>query len=223
MQIVSDNNTPFPDPETSNKEGLLLVGGELTPQRVLEAYSQGIFPWYTPESPVLWWSPDPRLILIPNEFKLTRSLKKSLKKPYRLTIDTVFHQVILACANCSNRANNTWIIEDMIQTYTQLHTMGYAHSFELWQEEQLVGGLYGISLGRAFFGESMFHTLTDTSKIVFYHLCQKLIAWNFNFIDCQLPTHHLQSLGAKIISRKAFLKLLKKTLKYPTKQGIWSY
>lgn len=211
----------FPDPETSDNQGLLFIGGELSPQRVVQAYSQGVFPWYNPGSPILWWSPNPRLILIPSEFKCSRSLHQSLKKPLKLTIDTAFRQVITACATCSDRLDQTWITPDMIKTYSQLHTMGYAHSFELWQNEELVGGLYGISLGRAFFGESMFHKIKDASKIAFFYLCQRMAEWNFDFIDCQLPTPHLQSLGAKIIARKEFLRLLRSTLEYPTKQGTW--
>jgi leucyl/phenylalanyl-tRNA--protein transferase len=211
----------FPDPETSDRQGLLLIGGNLSPQRILQAYSQGIFPWYSPGSPVLWWSPDPRLILNPTEFKVSRSLEKSLKKPFRLTTDTVFQRIMMECSSCSDRANNTWITNEMIEAYTQLHAMGYAHSFEVWLEDKLVGGLYGLSLGRAFFGESMFHKVTDASKIAFYHLSQTLAAWDFDFIDCQLPTNHLQKLGAKIINRTEFLRLLKLSLEYPTKQGTW--
>lgn len=221
MLINSNENDIFPDPETSDQQGLLLIGGELSPKRVLQAYSQGIFPWYSPGSPVLWWSPNPRLILIPTEFKVSHSLQKALKKPFRFTTDTAFRQVMIACATCSDRLDNTWITNEMIETYTQLHTMGYAHSFEIWQDEELVGGLYGVSLGRVFFGESMFHTVKDTSKIAFYHLCQVIADWNFNFIDCQLPTPHLQSLGAKIVARNEFLRLLAHSLEYPTKQKAW--
>lgn len=212
----------FPDPETSDQQGLLLIGGELTPKRVLQAYSQGIFPWYNPGSPVLWWSPNPRLILLPEAFKLSNSLQKSIKKGFRLSIDTVFEQVIRACATSSGRVNNTWINNEMIDVYTQLHEMGYAHSFELWQEDRLVGGLYGLSLGRAFFGESMFHKVTDASKITFYYLCQTMKSWDFDFIDCQLPTEHLQRLGAKIISRREFIRLLNQALEHPTKRALWA-
>lgn len=221
MLIDPNNQYIFPDPETSDIQGLLLIGGDLNPERVLQAYSQGIFPWYSPGSPILWWSPNPRLILIPNEFKVSRSLEKSLKKPFKITTDTAFQQVMVNCATTTRRIDNTWITQEMIETYSQLHVMGYAHSFEVWQEEKLVGGLYGISLGRAFFGESMFHKVTDASKIAFYHLCQTVAEWNFDFIDCQLPTPHLQSLGAQIISRQKFLRLLKLALDHPTKQGIW--
>lgn len=211
----------FPHPNTSDKQGLLAIGGELNPQRILQAYSQGIFPWYEPGCPVLWWSPNPRLILLPNEFKLSRSLKKSLKKPFKITIDTAFQQVITSCATYSGRINNTWITKEMNEAYTQLHHMGYAHSFEVWEDSELVGGLYGISLGRAFFGESMFHKTTDASKIALYYLAETMKAWGFDFIDCQLPTAHLERLGAKVISRNEFLYLLEQALKHPNKSGVW--
>ncbi len=221
MLAINDDDL-FPDPETSDKQGLLLIGGKLTPQRVLQAYSQGIFPWYSSGSPVLWWSPNPRLIIMPSEFKITRSLQKSLKKPFQFTIDTAFTEVIQACATCADRTDNTWINSEMIETYTQLHTLGYAHSFEVWRNDELVGGLYGLSLGHAFFGESMFHKATDASKIAFYYLCQTMKDWGFDFIDCQIPSNHLQQLGAKIISRKEFLRQLHESLQYPTKRGIWN-
>lgn len=218
-----NENYRFPNPETSDKQGLLAIGGNLSPQRILQAYSQGIFPWFEPGCPILWWSPNPRLILFPKEFKLSRSLKKSLKQPFRISTDTAFQQVISSCANCSDRTNKTWITDDMIAAYTSLHHMGYAHSFEVWDGEHLIGGLYGISLGSAFFGESMFHTVTDASKIALYYLCKAMEAWGFDFIDCQLPTAHLQKLGAKIISRKEFLHRLGEALENSHKKGIWSF
>ncbi|WP_428412864.1 leucyl/phenylalanyl-tRNA--protein transferase [Legionella sp.] len=211
----------FPDPETSDKQGLLLIGGDLNPKRIIQAYSQGVFPWYGPGSPVLWWSPNPRLIVRPSAFKVSHSLQKSLKKPFKITVDTAFPEVIRACATSLERVENTWIVNDMIEAYTQIHAMGYAHSFEVWLDNELVGGLYGVSLGRAFFGESMFHTVTDTSKIAFYYLCQTMEQWDFDFIDCQLPTPHLLSLGAEIISRADFMRLLNDTLKYPSMQRMW--
>ena len=220
--MADDDNYWFPHPETSDRQGLLAIGGTLSPQRILKAYSQGIFPWFEPGCPVLWWSPNPRLIILPNEFKLSRSLKKSLKKPFKFSIDTAFSEVIKACATYPNRENNTWITQEMISAYTSLHQMGYAHSFEVWDEEQLVGGLYGISLGRAFFGESMFHTSRDASKIALYFLCNTMSSWNFDFIDCQMPTGHLISLGAKVISRKHFLHSLHLSLQNPDKVGLWS-
>jgi leucyl/phenylalanyl-tRNA--protein transferase len=219
-----DNNTyVFPNPETSDKQGLLAIGGDLHPRRIIQAYSQGIFPWFEPGCPILWWSPNPRLILLPDEFKISHSLKKSLKKPFRLSIDTAFHEVITSCATHCDRLNNTWITKEMINAYTTLHTMGLAHSFEVWDNSHLAGGLYGISLGKAFFGESMFHTVTNASKIALYYLCQTMKAWNFDFIDCQMPTNHLMSLGAKIIDRKEFLHHLDLTLQHADKQGVWNY
>ncbi|RUR13075.1 leucyl/phenylalanyl-tRNA--protein transferase [Legionella sp. km772] len=212
----------FPNPETSDKQGLLSIGGDLEPERILYAYSQGIFPWFEPGCPILWWSPNPRLILLPNEFKVSKSLKKTLTKSFNYSIDTAFPEVIKACATYSNRENNTWITQEMIQAYVNLHEMGYAHSFEVWYEEQLVGGLYGISLGKAFFGESMFHCMTDASKLAMNYLCSTLRNWEFDFIDCQMPTKHLLSLGAKIISRKHFLHLLQLSLEHPSKIGSWA-
>ncbi len=216
------NDFIFPDPERTDKQGLLAMGGDLSPERILQAYSLGIFPWFEPGCPILWWCPNPRLILIPNEFKMSRSLKKSLKKPFRLSIDTAFHQVITSCASYSDRIDKTWITKEMIEAYTLLHEMGYAHSFEVWDNEELIGGLYGLSLGTAFFGESMFHTVTDASKIALHFLCNTMEEWEFDFIDCQLPTAHLLQLGAKVIGRKEFLYLLQESLQHPNKQGSWS-
>lgn len=212
----------FPDPETSDSQGLLAMGGDLSPERILQAYRQGIFPWYEPGRPILWWSPNPRLILIPNEFKMSRSLKKSLKKPFRYSIDTAFENVIRCCATYSDRTDNTWITPEMIKAYTTLHQMGYAHSFEVWDNEVLVGGLYGLSLGKAFFGESMFHDATDASKLAMYQLCATVGEWGFDFIDCQMPTTHLLRLGAKVMGRKEFLYRLELTLQHPTRQGSWT-
>jgi len=220
--LIINSKYIFPDPETSDKQGLLAMGGDLNPERILQAYSQGIFPWFEPGCPILWWSPNPRLILIPNELKVARSLQQSLKKPFRFSIDTAFSQVIHSCATSSGRIENTWITKEMIKAYTQLHEMGYAHSFEIWDKQNLIGGLYGISLGKAFFGESMFHTVTNASKMALYHLCQTMQHWDFDFIDCQLPTAHLQRLGAKIISRKEFLHRLNITLKHHSKKGNWA-
>lgn len=212
----------FPDPNNADAEGFLAVGGDLSPERLLAAYRKGIFPWFEQGSPPLWWSPDPRLILKPNSFNLSRSLKQTLKKPHRFTVDTVFSQVIHACASSEGRLNKTWITDEMQAAYTVLHNMGYAHSFEIWIDNNLIGGLYGISLGRAFFGESMFHLTRDSSKLAMYYLCKTLQDWQFDFIDCQLPTTHLQSLGAEVISRREFLRLLQETIEYPTRLGRWT-
>ena len=222
LTLLTDNDLGFPNPENSDAQGLLAIGGDLSPQRILAAYQQGIFPWFEPGTPILWWSPHPRLILKPNRFKLSRSLKKTLKKLYSFTIDEAFAEVITACSQIAGRRNHTWITREMREAYTQLHQMGYAHSFEVWSENNLIGGLYGLSLGHAFFGESMFHCQRDASKLAMYHLCHTLATWQFDFVDCQLPTAHLQSLGAEIISRQEFLRMLAKTLEYPTRQGKWA-
>lgn len=212
----------FPNPESADKQGLLAIGGDLVPERILQAYSQGIFPWYQSGCPVLWWCPNPRLILLPHELQESRSFKKALKRPFRWAIDTAFREVITSCATFPNRIDNTWINQDMIEAYVQLHQQGYAHSFEVWDGDNLIGGLYGISLGNAFFGESMFHTVKDASKIALYYLCITMQDWGFDFIDCQLPNAHLQALGAKLVSRKDFLNRLRLSLEHPTKQGLWA-
>ncbi|QDP72948.1 leucyl/phenylalanyl-tRNA--protein transferase [Legionella israelensis] len=220
---MSAENYTFPDPEYYDKQGLLAIGGDLSPQRLIQAYSQGIFPWFEPGSPILWWSPDPRLILWPNNFRISRSLRQTLKKPFQLTVDNAFKEVIIACATNKERLNNTWITPAMIEAYEKLHQMGYAHSFEVWLNDELVGGLYGVSLGHAFFGESMFHKERDASKVAMYFLCSVMKSWQFDFIDCQLPTAHLQRMGAEIVPRKQFLDLLRQTLRYPNKQEKWVY
>lgn len=219
--LLASEDYPFPNPENSDKQGLLAYGGDLSPPRLLAAYRQGIFPWFEPGRPILWWSPNPRLLLFPHDFKMTRSLQQRLKQAYRITIDENFSDVIRACASVDTRSGNTWITGDMEQAYSELHQLGFAHSLEVWHEDELVGGLYGISLGRAFFGESMFHYERDASKIALYALCQTLIEWDFDFIDCQLPTAHLQRLGAKIVSRPEFLHRLKQTLEFPSRIGKW--
>ncbi|MBA2709755.1 MAG: leucyl/phenylalanyl-tRNA--protein transferase [Tatlockia sp.] len=220
--LLSETNLDFPNPESSDKNGLVAIGGDLSPGRILSAYKQGIFPWFGPEDPLLWWSPNPRLVLNPNDFKVSKSLRQALKKPYIFTIDTAFAEVINACANSQGRANNTWITKEMCQSYTDLYLLGFAHSFEIWDDENLIGGLYGLSLGHAFFGESMFHRVRDASKIAMFHLCQVLTSWNFQLIDCQLPNAYLERLGAKKINRKQFLLNLRKALKQPTRHGRWT-
>lgn len=221
--ILQEDCLDFPHPDTCDKQGLLAIGGDLQPERLLRAYQQGIFPWFSPGHPILWWSPNPRLILDPRAFKASKSLQKSMRKPFRLTIDSTFERVINACASNPGRNDNTWITAEMIAAYIKLHELGYAHSFELWLGEELVGGLYGISLGGAFFGESMFHRCTDASKITLFHLCQILQKQHFDFIDCQLPTTHLFSLGATAISRREFLYRLSQSLQKDTQRGSWSH
>lgn len=195
----------FPHPKTADKQGLLAIGGDLHPFRVLQAYRQGIFPWFEPGNPILWWSPNPRLVLYPGQLKVSRSLKHSLRKPWHIQCDRQFDQVILHCAMSNGRDGNTWLTESMIDCYNILHKMGFAHSVEVLLEGKLVGGLYGINFGAAFFGESMFHLVTDASKVALYALCKITQRYNFHFIDCQLPNTHLEKLGATLVKREAFL------------------
>lgn len=215
---------PFPDPETALREpdGLLAVGGCLTPQRIITAYRHGIFPWYGPGEPILWWSPNPRLVLFPEQLNVSRSLRKTLrKKLFRISVDQAFADVIDACAAPRPRQNGTWITDEMKQAYTELHRMGIAHSIEAWHEDTLVGGLYGLGIGRVFFGESMFHTETDASKVVFVHLVKYLLAWNYRLIDCQVRTDHLISLGAVEMTRSDFLERLQQLCVLAPDREAW--
>lgn len=214
-----DIDTPFPPLEKAMRipNGLLAAGAALSPQRLLNAYRLGIFPWFNVGEPILWWSPDPRMVLIPGEFKLSRSLAKVLRSTdYEVRFDsapssglrTGFEQVMRACAAPRNGQTGTWIHEDMIAAYSALHEMGYAHSVETWQDGELVGGLYGIALGRMFYGESMFSTVSNGSKIALAHLTRQLARWDFGMIDCQMNTPHLASLGAHEIPRDEFIAKL---------------
>ena len=214
--LLNKNTTDFPDVELALREpdGLLAVGGDLSIERLLTAYQQGIFPWYSEGQPILWWSPDPRMILIPDEVKISRSLAKKIRKQhFKITFDTHFKDVIRACSeprlDKGITQNETWILDDMIEAYVRLHEAGYAHSVECWQDDSLVGGLYGIAIGNVFFGESMFSQVSDASKLAFVYLCKQLEQWGFKLIDCQVYTAHLESLGAKMISRKKFINLIK--------------
>ena len=196
--------------------GLLAAGGDLSSTRLLEAYRHGIFPWFSESEPILWWSPDPRMVLRPAEFKLSHSLRKTLHKGnHEVRIDSAFERVMRACAAPRAGANGTWIHEEMIAAYCELHRMGYAHSVETWKDGELVGGLYGMALGRMFYGESMFSRKTDASKIALAHLCAQLARWNFGMIDCQMNTPHLSSLGAREIPRKEFIARLLDLINYP--------
>jgi len=202
---------------------LLAVGGDLSSERLLAAYANGIFPWYSENEPILWWSPDPRLVLFPYKFKVSHSLHQKIKKNvFSVRIDLNFEQVIDACAKTEREhEDGTWITDEMKAAYIDLHRKGYAHSVESYFEGNLVGGLYGVSLGKTFFGESMFHTMTDASKVALYHLVEKAKEFEFLFIDSQVETEHLLSLGAELISRKAYLKLLGEAIGYPTNVGKW--
>lgn len=214
----------FPPVESATPEGLLAVGGDLSSERLLAAYRHGIFPWYNPGQPILWWSPDPRAVLYPEKLKISRSLRKTLKgNQLRVTFDSCFREVMLACAAPREQhpGGGTWISDDMVEAYTQLHEMGYAHSIETWQESRLVGGLYGVALGGVFFGESMFARETDASKVALVALVSKLREWGFVLIDCQIPSAHLTSLGAEEISRSTFLTELGRALKLSGQPGRW--
>ncbi len=215
----------FPPPDHAEDDGLLAVGGDLSEERLLLAYASGIFPWYAKGSPVLWWSPNPRLVLIPDELKISRSLGQTLKKNvFTVSMDTAFESVITHCATVQRRnSKDTWITEDMIAAYLRLHNSGYAHSIEAWEDEKLAGGLYGISLGAAFFGESMFAVKSDASKVSFVRLVQQLQSWHFSLIDCQISTAHLIRFGAREIMRRDFLPLLKRALEQPTRKGKWTF
>jgi leucyl/phenylalanyl-tRNA--protein transferase len=213
----------FPPPDYADPSGLLAVGGDLSKERLLEAYRLGIFPWYSEDQPILWWSPDPRLVLDLKDFIISRSLRKTLKKGvFQVTFDRAFEEVIQACAAVPRLGQNgTWITEEMQEAYINLHGLGYAHSVESWFGGKLAGGLYGVSLGKAFFGESMFHLKTDASKVALATLVEKLNSWDFQFIDSQMTTEHMVRLGAKELPRRIFLKRLQSALRHPTKRGRW--
>jgi len=210
-------NVSFPPPEQAliSPNGLLAAGGDLSSARLLEAYRHGIFPWFSEGEPILWWSPDPRMILFPCEFNVSRSLRKTLRNGrHEVRFDSAFEQVMRACAAPREGQSGTWIHEEVIAAYCELHRMGYAHSVETWLDGQLVGGLYGMALGRMFYGESMFSRRTDASKIALAHLAAQLARWNFGMIDCQMNTPHLASLGAREIPRKEFIARLQDLINY---------
>jgi len=214
----------FPPPHLSDESGLLAVGGDLSIDRLLEAYSLGIFPWYSENDPILWWSPDPRMILIPEEIRISRSLRQTLSRGiFKITFDRAFDRVIRSCASVNTEKHgDTWITEDMINAYIQLHKAGYAHSVEAWHEDSLAGGLYGLSLGSAFFGESMFTLMSNASKAAFATLANTLHKMNFSLIDCQVSTPHLASIGAREVRRDDFLGRLKSSLDSPYITGLWT-
>ncbi len=201
---------PHPDNALTDPDGLLAAGGDLSPERIVSAYLQGIFPWYSDGQPILWWSPDPRAVLFPDKLHVSRSLKKLIRqKKYTTTIDQAFEQVIAHCAQTPRNAQDgTWITSEMQQAYSKLHKLGVAHSAECWLDGQLVGGLYGLALGKVFFGESMFSHRSNASKLAFVHLLDELTNSGYALVDCQVTTEHLLSLGAEEIPRSQFLKLV---------------
>jgi len=211
---------PFPPVERALKEGLLCAGGDLSVERLVDAYRHGIFPWYSRGEPLLWWSPDPRMVLHCDELKVARSLAKSVRnKGYEVRVDTAFEAVL---EGCSSRAEGTWLGAAMRSAYVALHRAGHAHCFETWREDKLVGGLYGVAIGRMFYGESMFSRATDASKVALVALVQELKARGFPLIDCQMNTPLLASLGAREIPRRAFLRALSALVNYTEPSGKWS-
>lgn len=220
-----EENTPFPPIDLALQEpnGLLAAGGRLTSRRLLEAYRKGIFPWFSDDQPVLWWSPDPRMVLFPEEIRISRSLRKTLcKGNFLVKLDTAFQQVIAACAQTPRPdQDGTWITQEIQEAYSVLHKLGYAHSVETWVGGDLVGGLYGVALGKMFYGESMFSLLTDSSKIAFAHLVRYLQQEGFGMIDCQMKTEHLASFGAREIPRPQFMDQLMELAARPCEPGAW--
>ncbi len=214
----------FPDPSYAEKEGILAVGGDLSVERLITAYANGIFPWPQRGAPLLWWSPDPRMVLFPENFRISHSMKQLIRNgKYSCTFDRDFPGVIRNCALVSRKGqSSTWITRDMVRAYISLHREGYAHSVETWYDGKLVGGLYGVSLGKAFFGESMFFLQRDASKFALYHLVKLLKHWKFELIDAQQDTSHMQSLGAINIPREEFLVLLEQAVTKPTYKGNWN-
>lgn len=214
----------FPDPrDAADEYGLVAIGGDFRPSVLLAAYRSGIFPWPSEELPYAWFCPDPRLILRPRSMRINRSLRKSLRRgAYRVTFDRAFERVIEACATAPRPEEaGTWIMPELRQGFEDLHRYGYAHSVEVWSRDSLVGGLYGLSLGGMFCGESMFHTEPNASKAALVALTERLAEWDFRFIDCQVHTEHLASLGAHEMSREAFLEELDRALEVPTRRGSW--
>jgi len=220
-----EHGTPFPPIQSALKDpnGLLAAGGDLSSERLLDAYRHGIFPWFSEGDPILWWSPDPRMILIPAELKISRSLGKSLRnRSYEARFDSAFDEVMAGCAAPRKGEPGTWISGAMIEAYRGLYRLGYAHSVETWIDGELAGGLYGVAIGRVFFGESMFSHARDASKIALAALVAHLESAGFGLIDCQMRTRHLESLGAREIPRRRFSGLLEELIHYPHSPGSWA-
>lgn len=221
---LSEDHITFPHPGLANEDGILAIGGDLSVERLLHAYQIGLFPWFNPEDPILWWSPDPRFVLFPEELKIAKSMRPYFNQnKFTCTFDTQFEQVIRNCKDQwrKGQGGGTWISEEMIHAYQKLHEQGYAHSCEVWQGDELVGGLYGVSLGKVFFGESMFAKASNASKFGFITLVQQLKEWGFWLVDCQQETKHLSSLGGRSIPRQDFLDYMKKNEEEQTRRGSW--
>jgi len=212
----------FPPAEYSDPDGILAVGGDLSPGRLIEAYTHGIFPWYSSETPIIWWSPDPRFVIYPNDVKVSKSMRQVLKrKIFEIKYDTSFREVISACSGKRKHEKGTWITADMIEAYVTLHNLGYAHSIEAWHDGTLAGGLYGVSLGGMFFGESMFSRESNASKAAFIVLADNLLKLGFDLIDSQVHTDHMESMGAVEMDRDEFLKIVEASVKRETIRGNW--
>ncbi|NVJ21779.1 MULTISPECIES: leucyl/phenylalanyl-tRNA--protein transferase [Myxococcus] len=225
IYLLSDEHPElFPPPERADKSGVLAVGGDLSPERLLAAYSRGIFPWFSEGDPILWHSPDPRFVLTPDSLHVGRSLRKAMARgEYEVRYDTAFARVITECGRVTRPGQNgTWITDEMLEAYVELHERGFAHSVEAWQGGELKGGLYGVSLGAAFFGESMFALAPDASKVAFVSSVERFKEWGFQLVDCQVETEHLARFGAESWPRKRFLTALHKALREPTRQGKWT-
>jgi len=206
---------PFPPPQLAMRDpnGLLAIGGDLSVSRLVNAYAQGIFPWYNPDEPILWWCPDPRAVLVPSQFHVSGSLARRLRKrDFAVTLDRAFAAVLEACSGPRARGRGTWLGAEMKHAYQALHQGGHAHSVEVWRQGELVGGLYGVALGRVFYGESMFSGMDDGSKIAMHHLCRQLASWDFSLMDCQIASPHLATLGATELPRERFLALLREAV-----------
>ncbi|OZA28760.1 MAG: leucyl/phenylalanyl-tRNA--protein transferase [Hydrogenophilales bacterium 17-64-11] len=226
MSECSQKATFFPAVETAlaDPNGLLAMGGDLSAGRLLDAYRHGIFPWFNSGEPILWWSPDPRMVLVPGEIRVARSLAKRIRNGgFELRVDTAFVEVMRACAAPREGAGGTWISPAMIAAYTRLFEAGWAHSMETWRDGQLVGGLYGVAIGRMFYGESMFSREPDASKVALVRLAQQLQRWEFGLIDCQMETPHLASLGARTLPRAAFTARLAELVNLPHRPGPWNF
>ncbi len=222
--FLDPEDVGFPHPGLADDSGLLAIGGDLRPRRLLNAYALGIFPWYSDGQPILWHSPDPRFVLAPGQLHLPRSLAKTMRRGvYDIRYDTAFEEVIRACARASRPGQHgTWITREMERAYVALHRLGFAHSVEAYRDGHLCGGLYGVSLGSAFFGESMFAHAPDASKVAFAHLVQRVSGWGFTLIDCQQETEHLARFGAQMWPRGTFLEALEQALQSPTRKGPWT-
>lgn len=221
---ILDSHPVFPDPECGDPDGLLAVGGDLSLERLLAAYEKGIFPWYDDNNPILWWSPSPRLILLPHQLRYPRNLRRLLRvNPFRITFDRAFEAVIRNCSRALRPYGpGTWLTEEMIEAFIRLHLAGYAHSVEAWSSDGLAGGLYGVSLGRAFYGESMFRRQDGASKVCLVRLARELESRGVHFIDCQQTTKHMQAVGAFEVSGREFRVRLEAALGYPTLMGSWA-